>query len=669
MERLDRPGVPRRPRPRRRQPRGAATRGPAPTRCSSATSTQVQVKASADDGACPTTCPLAVVEPGRADATETESRRPPARAPPSDDADTSYDAGVRGARRRATATSTLQAAAQRPPQPTIFTRAQWGADESDPRQGSLRYGSISAGFVHHTVNANDYTRGEVPGHPAQHLRLPHEVPRLERHRLQLPRRPVRPDLGGPLRRRRPPGRRRAHPRLQRLRVRDVGDRQLRVVAAARGDAPGLRRALRLEARPARASTRPRSSQQVGGTTFQAINGHRDAGSTACPGQYLYAKLPTIRAYAVAGGTPAPPPPPAEPTTVTIGDPAPQSNLVGDGLPRPRRPPGLDGRGFIVPTGGLTAFAKAATVSTKGWKDKQDVARHPRPHRRRRHRPGLHRARRACCGSGPARATAASRPPPRSSRRPAATTLVTAVGDLDGDGRNDLVARPQGPAGRPAGRAEGRLQAGRAGQGHGQLRAARRRRRPERRRQRRPAGPQRQGRSASSRARATAASVPGPPVPGSWGVYNRIASGADFNGDGRPDLVARRSKGAVFVLPVPGRRHLRHAGRPGHQRPLAAVADAGPATWSATLPPTWSASRTTRLVVVAQPGHLRPRRADRHRRLLRRRRPAAQRRRLERRRRRRRDRPPRRRRRCGSTAATAPAGSDPSRSARQAASGP
>ena len=28
--------------------------------------------------------------------------------------------------------------------------------------------------------------------------------------------------------------------------------------------------------------------------FQAINGHRDVGQTACPGRYLYAKIPTIR---------------------------------------------------------------------------------------------------------------------------------------------------------------------------------------------------------------------------------------------------------------------------------------------------------------------------------------------------------------------------------------
>ncbi len=90
-----------------------------------------------------------------------------------------------------------------------------------------------------------------PRDPARHLRLPHPLQGLERHRLQLPRRPVRPDLGGPRGRRRPPGRGCAHPRLQRLLVRDVGDRQLRDRPPQLGDAPGLRGAVRLEALAAR----------------------------------------------------------------------------------------------------------------------------------------------------------------------------------------------------------------------------------------------------------------------------------------------------------------------------------------------------------------------------------------------------------------------------------
>ena len=51
-----------------------------------------------------------------------------------------------------------QAAAARP---TALTRAQWGADESI-RRGEPEYGTIRAGFVHHTVNSNGYAKDDVP---------------------------------------------------------------------------------------------------------------------------------------------------------------------------------------------------------------------------------------------------------------------------------------------------------------------------------------------------------------------------------------------------------------------------------------------------------------------------------------------------------------------------
>jgi hypothetical protein len=55
------------------------------------------------------------------------------------------------------------AAAVFTPQPVIYSRRQWGADEKIRSKSSLHYGDVHAGFVHHTVNANDYTRAEVPG--------------------------------------------------------------------------------------------------------------------------------------------------------------------------------------------------------------------------------------------------------------------------------------------------------------------------------------------------------------------------------------------------------------------------------------------------------------------------------------------------------------------------
>jgi putative cell wall-binding protein len=46
--------------------------------------------------------------------------------------------------------------------PTIYSRSKWGADEG-LRRGTPELGTIKAGFVHHTVNANSYSSGQVPG--------------------------------------------------------------------------------------------------------------------------------------------------------------------------------------------------------------------------------------------------------------------------------------------------------------------------------------------------------------------------------------------------------------------------------------------------------------------------------------------------------------------------
>jgi flagellar hook assembly protein FlgD len=48
-----------------------------------------------------------------------------------------------------------------PAEPSIVTRAQWRANEA-LRSGSPDYGQVRCAFVHHTVNANDYTRAQAP---------------------------------------------------------------------------------------------------------------------------------------------------------------------------------------------------------------------------------------------------------------------------------------------------------------------------------------------------------------------------------------------------------------------------------------------------------------------------------------------------------------------------
>jgi putative cell wall-binding protein len=47
--------------------------------------------------------------------------------------------------------------------PTIYTRAQWGADETLRDQSYPDYGVVEAAFVHHTAGTNNYTADQVPG--------------------------------------------------------------------------------------------------------------------------------------------------------------------------------------------------------------------------------------------------------------------------------------------------------------------------------------------------------------------------------------------------------------------------------------------------------------------------------------------------------------------------
>lgn len=506
----------------------------------------VQIKASADE-TLPDDLSLAVVEPGRADVTESEA--PAAEAGDDGADDTSYDQEFEERADESSGDITLQAA-RKAAQPTIFTRAQWGADESIRNKGSLRYGSISAGFVHHTVNANNYTEAQVPGI----LRSIYAYHVKSRGWSDIGYNFL-VDRFGRIWEGRYGGIDKAVVGAHTLGYNDyafamsaIGNFDVVQPPEVMLQAYGALFAWKLGLH----GVNPASmSQQVGSKTFPAINGHRDAGSTACPGRYLYAKLATIRSLAASGATTTPTAPPAPlPTpTVEIGDPAPQSNLVGAAYPDLVVRRAGDGRGFIVPTGGLTAFAKASTISTKGWMDKQDVLVTPdvtgdgvidlvstSKKGVLRVRPGK--------GNGKFKATS------KVVKATRGHTLVTAVGDIDKDGRNDLVARHKGRLVALLGASRGGFKRVVLGKGMGsyvQLIGA---------------GDQngdgnvdllaRNGKGLTlfkgkGNGRFGARSA----VPGSWRAYNRIASGADFNGDGRLDLVARRSKGAVFILPSTG----------------------------------------------------------------------------------------------------------------------
>ena len=228
-------------------------------------------------------------------------------------------------RARPLSASAVQAAGVSAPKPQIFSRDQWGADESLRDRGSLRYGDIHGGFVHHTVNANDYSRDQVPsllrGIYAYHTRslgwsdigynfLVDRFGRIWEGRYGGVARPV---VG-------------AHTlgyNEDSFAMSAIGN--FETAQPSQRHARRLRRALRLEARPARHQGR-RHRRGHRRRRFQAINGHRDAGSTACPGRYLYAKLPEIRrATAALQGDPGP----RHPTDPDPGDHRPRDHQDRD----------------------------------------------------------------------------------------------------------------------------------------------------------------------------------------------------------------------------------------------------------------------------------------------------------------------------------------------------
>lgn len=182
------------------------------------------------------------------------------------------------------------------PKPTIYSRAQWGADERMRDKSSLNYFEVHAGYVHHTVNANKYTAKQVPsllrGIYAYHTQskgwsdigynfVVDRFGRIWEGRYGGVARPV---VG-------------AHTlgyNEHSFAMSALGNFETARPSAALIDAYARLFAWKLSLHGIAASS---TRQRVGTKYFRAINGHRDAGQTACPGKYLYAKLPAIRTLA------------------------------------------------------------------------------------------------------------------------------------------------------------------------------------------------------------------------------------------------------------------------------------------------------------------------------------------------------------------------------------
>ncbi len=181
-------------------------------------------------------------------------------------------------------------------QPAILSRAQWGADEA-MRSASPSYGQIMLGFVHHTDTPNGYSSSSVPaiirGMYAYHVKS-----------LGWS------DIGynfivdrfGRIWEGRYGGMSRAVVGAQTLNFNSVsmGVSAIGTYSVAAVPQPMTDAFKRIFAWKFSLAGIPAIGRVVAnGKSLNRVSGHRDGFSTDCPGQYLYDKLPEIRAGAAS----------------------------------------------------------------------------------------------------------------------------------------------------------------------------------------------------------------------------------------------------------------------------------------------------------------------------------------------------------------------------------
>ena len=190
----------------------------------------------------------------------------------------------------------MSTAGVRAPRPHIRWRKAWGANESW-RTSRPRYGRVKAGFVHHTVNANGYSRSDVPaiirGIYAYHTKslgwsdigYNFLIDRFGRKWVGRYGGPKWAVIG-------------AHTygyNHLSTGMAAIGNFQKRRPSRAMVRAFGRMMGWKLGLHGVRAGDR---SRWLDGTRFRAITGHRNAGQTLCPGRYLQRRLPAIRRTAI-----------------------------------------------------------------------------------------------------------------------------------------------------------------------------------------------------------------------------------------------------------------------------------------------------------------------------------------------------------------------------------
>ncbi|MEN8704792.1 MAG: FG-GAP-like repeat-containing protein [Nocardioides marinisabuli] len=512
----------------------------------------VQVRSTERAGALPGDMRMAVIDPGTPEATAQERAALDTATLDGADGTGSVTAlEVPAQAGEDTDVLTLQSA-EVTPKPVIYSREQWGADER-LRSGSPSYHEVHAGFVHHTVNANDYTKDQVPAMLrsiyAYHTKsrgwsdvgynyLVDRFGRIWEGRAGGIDRPV---VG-------------AHTlgyNEYSFAMSAIGNFEQVRPSEAVVQAYGALFAWKLSLHGVDAAS---GSQRVGSRSFPAVNGHRDAGSTACPGAYLYQRLGDIRALADAA----------------------QADFSGRQLPADlvdtphpdllaRR--ASDGRVFVIPTGGLSRVRKPSAVST-GWSGydsvllSDDVTGDGLPD-------ALGVTASGAVDVRPGREDGFG----ETTRTATATEghdLVTAVGDVDGDGLADLVGRDGDRLEILSSRGDGRFRAASSttgwagydalagsdldGDGYADLVA------------RRADGTMLWHRGSASGFGA-AQPLAGAGSGSGWDVVSGLG---DWNGDGHADLFVRRTGGHGYVLPGRGDGSVGHPlgpikrlkGRPG-----------------------------------------------------------------------------------------------------------
>ena len=412
---------------------------------------QVQVRAEVAEGKVPADMTLAVIDPGTPSSTASQTpdidmnEMPTAPAAAMNSSTpysvTSSDAATDGAislmsaedapnvdpetvtEAAGTVEGALTLTAGTVAKPHIYSRAQWGANEKIRDQSAPDYGTVHGAFVHHTVNANNYAAADVPG-ILRSIYSYHVKSRGWR------------DVGYNF----------LVDRFGRIWEGRYGGATRAVVGAHTEGYNGHSFALsaignfdivqpsqeivgayaalfswKLSLHGVAASA---TKAKINGRTFPSpIMGHRDTKATACPGRYLYARLPDIRRATVAlqkGWTYA----------------ARNANLVGTAQPDIIARRSSDKRGVIIPTTGVSGFS--GKVSSNGGKKSTfvlspDLNGDGRADVVAWNRAGA-LALRAGNGKGGFAGVSAK------SKAAKGRNLIVPVGDVTGDRKSDLIAR-------------------------------------------------------------------------------------------------------------------------------------------------------------------------------------------------------------------------------------